>query len=45
MTPEGDQHDIDQEWERRTLCSDESCIGVIGANGRCRECGLPYGGT
>jgi hypothetical protein len=29
------------EWESRRLCSDESCIGVIGADGRCRECGLP----
>ena len=32
----------DSEWERRTLCSDESCIGVIGPDGRCKECGLPY---
>ena len=32
----------DVEWEQRTLCSDESCIGVIGPDGRCKECGLPY---
>ncbi|MBC8431633.1 MAG: hypothetical protein H8D96_06905 [Desulfobacterales bacterium] len=32
----------DIEWEQRTLCSDESCIGVIGPNGRCKECGLPH---
>ena len=32
----------DQEWEQRTLCSDEACIGVIGADGRCKECGLPF---
>ena len=32
------------EWEQRTLCSDESCIGVIGPDGRCKECGLPYTG-
>ena len=32
----------DIEWEQRTLCSDESCIGVIGPDGRCKECGLPY---
>ena len=32
----------DAEWEQRTLCSDESCIGVIGPDGRCKECGLPY---
>jgi len=30
------------DWESRTLCSDESCIGVIGPDGRCRECGLAY---
>ena len=34
----------DQAWENRVLCSDESCIGVIGADGRCKECGLPYDG-
>ena len=34
----------DQEWENRVLCSDESCIGVIGPDGRCKECGLPYKG-
>ena len=31
----------DIEWQQRTLCTDESCIGVIGPDGRCRECGLP----
>lgn len=36
--------DFDEEWENRRLCSDESCIGVIGADGRCRECGKPFGG-
>ena len=36
------QADID--WKNRTLCSDESCIGVIGPDGRCKECGRPYGG-
>jgi len=34
----------DLEWEQRKLCSDESCIGVIGPDGRCKECGLPYSG-
>jgi hypothetical protein len=34
----------DREWEERTLCSDESCIGIIGPNGRCTECGKPYAG-
>jgi len=32
------------DWENRTLCSDESCIGVIGPDGRCKECGKPYEG-
>lgn len=36
-----DDDEID-EWQRRTLCSDESCIGVIGSDGRCKECGKPY---
>lgn len=42
-------HSVDQApetreepgWEDRKLCSDESCIGTIGADGRCRICGLP----
>ena len=34
----------DDEWEGRRLCSDESCIGVIGPDGRCRECGQPFAG-
>lgn len=34
----------DDDWENRRLCSDGSCIGVIGADGRCRECGKPYAG-
>lgn len=33
---------VDNEWENRKLCSDESCIGVIGPNGCCKECGKPY---
>jgi hypothetical protein len=32
------------DWENRRLCSDESCIGVIGPDGRCKECGRPYDG-
>lgn len=31
----------DDEWEKRVLCSDGNCIGVIGADGRCKECGKP----
>jgi hypothetical protein len=36
--------DADEQWEGRRLCSDESCIGVIGPDGRCKECGQPFGG-
>ena len=35
---------IDIEWANRNLCSDESCIGVIGPDGRCKECGLRFDG-
>ena len=35
---------LDIEWEQRVLCSDESCIGVIGPDGNCKECGLKYQG-
>ena len=35
---------FDDDWENRTLCSDESCIGVIGPDGRCKECGKAYKG-
>jgi hypothetical protein len=35
---------FDDDWENRILCSDESCIGVIGPDGRCKECGKPYKG-
>ncbi|MGE5180526.1 MAG: hypothetical protein ACM31C_00620 [Acidobacteriota bacterium] len=27
------------EWERRQLCPDGACIGVIGADGTCTVCG------
>jgi hypothetical protein len=32
--------ETDLDWENRRLCSDDSCIGVIAADGRCRVCGL-----
>ena len=38
----GDLPAADEDWDSRVLCSDESCIGVIGPDGRCRECGRPY---
>jgi hypothetical protein len=37
-----EKSDLDLEWEQRKLCIDESCIGVIGPDGRCKECGKPY---
>jgi len=36
--------DKNEDWKTRILCSDESCIGTIGPNGKCRECGKPYEG-
>ena len=36
--------DTDDEWANRRLCSDGNCIGVIGPDGRCKECGKPYEG-
>ena len=35
----------DSDWEHRTLCSDGNCIGVIGPDGLCKECGKKYEGT
>jgi hypothetical protein len=37
--------DENEDWERRTLCTDESCIGTIGPDRKCRECGKPYEGA
>ena len=37
-----DEAAIDKEWESRTLCVDESCIGIIGSDGKCTECGKSY---
>lgn len=34
----------DPAWEERTLCVDGNCIGVVGPDGRCKECGKPYPG-
>jgi len=31
----------DDEWGNRVLCSDGNCIGVIGTDGKCKECGKP----
>ncbi|MDJ0784701.1 MAG: hypothetical protein QNJ22_22245 [Desulfosarcinaceae bacterium] len=44
MTSESSDNS-NHEWEERTLCSDEACIGIIGPDGRCNECGKPYAGN
>lgn len=31
--------------EERVLCSDDNCIGLIGSDGRCKECGALYTGS
>lgn len=31
----------ESDWPERELCSDGACIGVIGADGRCKVCGKP----
>ena len=41
---ENDESKTDDDWQDRVLCSDGNCIGVIGPDGRCRECGKPYEG-
>jgi hypothetical protein len=45
LEQEAKEQVADDEWSQRTLCSDESCIGVIGPDGRCKECGKPYSGS
>jgi hypothetical protein len=41
---EDEEHELssNSDWENRTLCIDESCIGVIGPDGMCKECGKPF---
>lgn len=41
--PSSDDHDDDDEDEahHRELCSDELCVGVIGPDGCCKDCGKP----
>ena len=34
----------DSDWDNRKLCSDGNCIGVIGEDGHCNECGKKYQG-
>jgi hypothetical protein len=37
----------DEEFDvdKRILCSDDTCIGLIGVDGRCKVCGLTYTGS
>lgn len=44
MSTDHTDEPVEKEWENRVLCSDEACIGVIGPDGRCKECGRPYEG-
>jgi hypothetical protein len=39
--PEENNRTFDDEWDNRVLCSDGNCIGVIGPDGKCKECGKP----
>ena len=32
------------DWDNRILCSDGNCIGVIGPDGHCKECGKKHEG-
>jgi hypothetical protein len=36
--------DKNEDWDKRVLCSDEACIGTIGTDGKCKECGKSYSG-
>lgn len=42
--PEPDPAASGPDWTSRVLCSDGNCIGVIGPDRRCKECGKPYAG-
>lgn len=39
LSNNGSDAETDPEWENRTLCPDGNCIGIIGPDGRCTECG------
>ncbi len=34
-----DDVDEEDEFEDRRLCPDDMCVGLIGSDGRCKECG------
>jgi hypothetical protein len=37
--PKPDEEIEDYEWSRRKLCADDTCLGVLGPNGKCKVCG------
>jgi hypothetical protein len=39
---EDNPKELDADWDKRILCNDESCIGVVGPDGKCNECGRVY---
>ncbi|MBL0713618.1 MAG: hypothetical protein JJV98_07940 [Desulfosarcina sp.] len=41
--PSSEDRTSEAEWANRRLCPDGNCIGVIGPDGRCKECGRPAG--
>jgi hypothetical protein len=43
MGTENGKNNTDPEWENRRLCPDGNCIGIIGPDGRCKECGMTSG--
>lgn len=42
--PSGLGTDDPLDFSRRVMCSDGTCVGVIGLDGKCRACGKPYAG-
>ncbi len=44
MKNEIEKSQADVDWENRILCSDGNCIGIVGSDGRCKECGLLFDG-
>lgn len=31
---------LEDDWERRLVCANGNCVGVVGGDGRCNRCGL-----
>jgi hypothetical protein len=45
MAENSKSENFDSEWQNRKLCSDGNCIGVIGKDGICSECGKALGNS